>query len=228
MWKAHPEDLSLGIHPFCIGETSPDAIAQLQDLAQNFVRWGLSKPHGCPRASGRRQGLNPTKPHLARRPELTICGAAQSVLRHRAFRHSRLGKSYGKYSTATVEPPILHRSHSPPSATLTGLDPTLVPTPLLLPNRTPIGEHERPRRTRLERVVDAHHAENRLGITLARSLPGASYPRLSHKRESQQWFHPEWPHWNHKQLGRNGTVQTETSSSRRQTNDVSGNPQCCR
>jgi hypothetical protein len=29
MWKAHPEDLSLGIHPFCIGETSPDAIAQL-------------------------------------------------------------------------------------------------------------------------------------------------------------------------------------------------------
>jgi hypothetical protein len=29
MWKAHPEDLSLGIHPFCIGETSPDTIAQL-------------------------------------------------------------------------------------------------------------------------------------------------------------------------------------------------------
>lgn len=36
MWKAHPEDLSLGIHPFCIGETSPDAIAQLQELARKY------------------------------------------------------------------------------------------------------------------------------------------------------------------------------------------------
>jgi hypothetical protein len=36
MWKAHPKDLSLGIHPFCIGKTSPDAIAQLQDLARKY------------------------------------------------------------------------------------------------------------------------------------------------------------------------------------------------
>jgi hypothetical protein len=36
MWKAHPEDLSLGIHPFCVGETSPDAIAQLQELARKY------------------------------------------------------------------------------------------------------------------------------------------------------------------------------------------------
>jgi hypothetical protein len=36
MWKAHPEDLSLGIRPFCIGKTSPDAIAQLQELARKY------------------------------------------------------------------------------------------------------------------------------------------------------------------------------------------------
>jgi hypothetical protein len=36
MWKAHSEDLSLGIHPFCVGETSPDAIAQLQELARKY------------------------------------------------------------------------------------------------------------------------------------------------------------------------------------------------
>jgi hypothetical protein len=36
MWKAHPKDLSLGIHPFCVGETSPDAIAQLQELARKY------------------------------------------------------------------------------------------------------------------------------------------------------------------------------------------------
>jgi hypothetical protein len=34
MWKVHPEDLSQGIHPFCVGETSPDAIAALQELTQ--------------------------------------------------------------------------------------------------------------------------------------------------------------------------------------------------
>jgi hypothetical protein len=36
MWKAHLEDLSLGIHPFCVGEMSPDAIAQLQELARKY------------------------------------------------------------------------------------------------------------------------------------------------------------------------------------------------
>jgi hypothetical protein len=34
--EAHPEDLSLGTHPFCVGETSPDAIAQLQELARKY------------------------------------------------------------------------------------------------------------------------------------------------------------------------------------------------
>jgi hypothetical protein len=68
MWKAHPKGLlSLGIHPFCIGKTSPDAIAQLQELAQ--------QPYGCPGVSGHRQGLNPTEPHLARCPKATILGA---------------------------------------------------------------------------------------------------------------------------------------------------------
>jgi hypothetical protein len=36
VWKAHPEDLPLGIHPFFIGKTSPDAIAQLQELAPKY------------------------------------------------------------------------------------------------------------------------------------------------------------------------------------------------
>jgi hypothetical protein len=36
MWKAHPEDLSQGIHPFCVGETSPDAISALQELARKY------------------------------------------------------------------------------------------------------------------------------------------------------------------------------------------------
>jgi hypothetical protein len=36
MWKAHPEDLSQGIHPFCVGETSTDVIAELQELAQKY------------------------------------------------------------------------------------------------------------------------------------------------------------------------------------------------
>jgi hypothetical protein len=36
MWKAHPKDLSQGIHPFCVGETSPDAIAALQELARKY------------------------------------------------------------------------------------------------------------------------------------------------------------------------------------------------
>jgi hypothetical protein len=36
MWKAHPEDLSQGVHPFCVGETSPDAIAVLQELARKY------------------------------------------------------------------------------------------------------------------------------------------------------------------------------------------------
>jgi hypothetical protein len=148
MWKAHPEDLSLGIHPFLHRRDQPRCHCTTSrpgtKIRPNFVRWGLSKPYGCPRASGRRHSLNPTKPHLARRPESTICGAAQSVLWHRAFRHSRLGTSYDKYSTATIEPPILHCSHVPPSATLTGLDPTLVPTQLLLLDRTPMREHEQP------------------------------------------------------------------------------------
>jgi hypothetical protein len=36
MWKAHPEDLSQGLHPFSVGETSPDAIIALQDLARKY------------------------------------------------------------------------------------------------------------------------------------------------------------------------------------------------
>jgi hypothetical protein len=36
MWKAHPEDLGQGIHPFCVGETSPDVIAALQELARKY------------------------------------------------------------------------------------------------------------------------------------------------------------------------------------------------
>jgi hypothetical protein len=36
MWKAHPEDLGQGVHPFCVGETSPDAIAALQELAHKY------------------------------------------------------------------------------------------------------------------------------------------------------------------------------------------------
>lgn len=36
MWKAHPEDLSQGIHPFCVGKTSPDAIVALQELARKY------------------------------------------------------------------------------------------------------------------------------------------------------------------------------------------------
>jgi hypothetical protein len=36
MWKGHSAGLSLGIHPFCIGETSPDAIAQLQELGRKY------------------------------------------------------------------------------------------------------------------------------------------------------------------------------------------------
>jgi hypothetical protein len=36
MWKAHPEDLGQGIHPFCVSETSPDAIAELQELARKY------------------------------------------------------------------------------------------------------------------------------------------------------------------------------------------------
>jgi hypothetical protein len=36
MWQAHPEDLGQGIHPFCVGETSPDAIAVLQELARKY------------------------------------------------------------------------------------------------------------------------------------------------------------------------------------------------
>jgi hypothetical protein len=33
MWRAH---LGQGIHPFCVGETSPDAIAALQELARKY------------------------------------------------------------------------------------------------------------------------------------------------------------------------------------------------
>jgi hypothetical protein len=36
MWKAHPEDLSQGVHPFSIGETSPDAIKVLQEHTPIF------------------------------------------------------------------------------------------------------------------------------------------------------------------------------------------------
>jgi hypothetical protein len=36
MWKAHPKDLSPGVYPFCVGKTSPDAIAALQELAQKY------------------------------------------------------------------------------------------------------------------------------------------------------------------------------------------------
>jgi hypothetical protein len=36
MWEAHPEDLLQGIHPFCVGETSPDVIAELQELAGKY------------------------------------------------------------------------------------------------------------------------------------------------------------------------------------------------
>jgi hypothetical protein len=32
MWKAHDEDLSQGIHSFCVRKTNPDAVASLQDL----------------------------------------------------------------------------------------------------------------------------------------------------------------------------------------------------
>jgi hypothetical protein len=36
MWLAHPEDLAQGIHPFCVGETNPTAIAKLQALARTY------------------------------------------------------------------------------------------------------------------------------------------------------------------------------------------------
>jgi hypothetical protein len=36
MWKAHLKDLSQGVHPFCVGETSPDAIVALQELARKY------------------------------------------------------------------------------------------------------------------------------------------------------------------------------------------------
>ena len=36
MWKAHDEDLSQGIHPFCVGETNPDAVADLQELTRRY------------------------------------------------------------------------------------------------------------------------------------------------------------------------------------------------
>jgi hypothetical protein len=35
-WKAHPEDLSQGIHPFSVGEVNPDAIVALQGLARTY------------------------------------------------------------------------------------------------------------------------------------------------------------------------------------------------
>ena len=36
MWKAHDEDLSQGIHPFCVGETNPDTVASLQELTRRY------------------------------------------------------------------------------------------------------------------------------------------------------------------------------------------------
>jgi hypothetical protein len=35
-WKAHPKDLSQGIHPFTVGEVNPDAIVTLQGLARTY------------------------------------------------------------------------------------------------------------------------------------------------------------------------------------------------
>jgi hypothetical protein len=36
MWKAHNEELSQGIHPFCAGETNPNAVASLQELTRRY------------------------------------------------------------------------------------------------------------------------------------------------------------------------------------------------
>jgi hypothetical protein len=35
-WKAHPEDLSQGIHPFTVGEVNPDVIGTLQGLTRTY------------------------------------------------------------------------------------------------------------------------------------------------------------------------------------------------
>jgi hypothetical protein len=35
-WKAHPEDLAQGIHPFTVGEVNPEALATLQGLARTY------------------------------------------------------------------------------------------------------------------------------------------------------------------------------------------------
>jgi hypothetical protein len=84
MWKAHPEDLSLRIHPFYISETSPDAIAQLQELAQKFYLIsldGASSSHtNAQELVGVEKGLNPPQPYTLRRPKPVMCSAAQSVL----------------------------------------------------------------------------------------------------------------------------------------------------
>jgi hypothetical protein len=47
MWKAHPEDLSQGVHPFSIGETSPDTIMALQEHARIFdlISGGAAAPN---------------------------------------------------------------------------------------------------------------------------------------------------------------------------------------
>jgi hypothetical protein len=55
MWKAHNEDLSQGIHPFCIGETNPDTVASLQDLTRRYNL--ITKGNATPSLADSQQSL---------------------------------------------------------------------------------------------------------------------------------------------------------------------------
>jgi hypothetical protein len=65
MWKAHPEDLSQGLHPFCVGKTSPDEILALQELARkyNLIVLDGASPSLWMRASWTRQSLHSAQSH---------------------------------------------------------------------------------------------------------------------------------------------------------------------
>jgi hypothetical protein len=64
MWKAHPEDLLQGIHPFCVGEISPDVITELQELARKYDL--ISTNGASPSLSDAQELVGTTKAYITK------------------------------------------------------------------------------------------------------------------------------------------------------------------
>jgi hypothetical protein len=147
IWKAHPKDLSQGIHPFCVGEKSPNAIAVLPELAWKYDP--VSSNGATPSIMDARELVGVGKAAVPRNLIMLDAHNQLFLMLLRVCSLARLMASllHGSntcpvYSTATVELAVLHSPHGAASVTLAGSHPTLVSAMLQLLAQAPVEQHE--------------------------------------------------------------------------------------